>query len=315
MRKRYDMLKSKERIAFIEEYISAYKERIQLANSCGLYDSAKLFENFARELCGLWFKQNFINLNNEVENFPYVDLLSNDRLIYVQVSTVKNVPTKIKNTLTKLKESKDSRFKDINNVVFFVLSNDSIDDVVDYTGDDQIGAISFTKKDNLITTADILRKSVDDLDFQNNLYRILKQDVDCVQNDFEKIKNAINASKVVGLKHIDELINDEYYIDRSEILSRIKQCEKRFICIQGGPGTGKTVLCKKLVENEECVLFVRAEKIIQANKLFDIWGVDIEKVLQFWKDKKLTIFIDALEFIADAPKTQLDILFHLYEPS
>lgn len=34
----------------------------------------------------------------------------------------------------------------------FVLSNNSIDKVREYSGDNQIGSISFTIKDNLITT-------------------------------------------------------------------------------------------------------------------------------------------------------------------
>lgn len=41
-------------------------------------------------------------------------------------------------------------------VVFFVLSNESAGKVKEYSGDNQIGTISFTIKDNLITTDDIL---------------------------------------------------------------------------------------------------------------------------------------------------------------
>ena len=307
------MLNSKERIDFITKYLSAYKEQIELSNSRGLYDSAKFFENFACELCILWFDQSFTNLNDAANNYPYVDLVSQDGQIYVQVSTAKDIPSKIKNTLNKLKDTKDSRFKSVRNVVFFVLGNDSVDNVVDYTGVDQIGEVSFTQKDNLITTADILQKAIEDFDFQCKLYNIIKRDVDCIESVFGQLENAFSLSKTAILNNIDVLINGEYYIDRSELVSKIKQCDKQFVCIQGGPGTGKSVICRKIVEYEDRVLFVRAEKIAQSNNLVDIWGVDIEKALLFWSDKKLTIFIDALEFIADAPKTQLDILFHLYE--
>ena len=306
------MLNSKDRIDFIKKYISAYKEQIELSNSHGLYDSAKLFENFARELCMLWFNQDFINLNDEVSNFAYVDLMSSDNSMYVQVSTVKDVPTKIKNTLDKIKVSEKPQFKSIKKIVFFVLGNRSVENVVDYTGENQIGNIPFTKKDNLITTDDILQKATDDLDFQCKLYDILKREVESVDSVFSQLVSALHLSKT-AINNIDSYINEEYYIDRSKFISKIKQCEKRFVCVQGGPGTGKTVVCKKLVEDEENVLFVRAEQIAQATTLFDIWGLDIEKIAKYWANKKLIIFIDALEFIADALKAKLDILFHLYE--
>lgn len=307
------MLNSKKRIDFITKYISAYKEKIELSNSRGLYDSAKLFENFAGELCNLWFDQKFTNLNNDTNNYPYVDLVSQDGRIYVQVSTVKDIPSKIKNTLNKLKDTKDSRFDSVENVMFFVLGNSSVDQVVDYTGADQIGKVSFVRKDNLITAADILQKAMDDLDFQCKLYNLLKRDADCVESVFGQLENALGFSKTAINNNIETLINGEYYIDRSELVSEIKQCGKQFVSIQGGPGSGKSVICKKVVEDDECVLFVRAEKIAQSNKLSDIWEVDIEKAFRFWSGKKLTIFIDALEFIADAQKSKLDILFHLYE--
>ena len=306
------MLHSKDRIDFIKKYISAYKEQIELSNSHGLYDSAKMFETFARELCILWFDKDFTNLNDEVNNYAYVDLMSNDNLMFVQVSTVKDIPTKIKNTLDKIKASEKPQFKSIKKIVFFVLGNRSVENVVDYTGENQIGNISFTKKDNLITTDDILQKATDDLDFQCKLYDILKREVESVDSVFSQLVSALHLSKT-AINNIDSYINEEYYIDRSKFISKIKQCEKRFVCVQGGPGTGKTVVCKKLVEDEENVLFVRAEQIAQATTLFDIWGLDIEKVAKYWANKKLIIFIDALEFIADALKAKLDILFHLYE--
>ena len=307
------MLNSKKRIDFITKYISAYKEQIELSNSRGLYDSAKLFENFAGELCHLWFDQKFTNLNDDTNNYPYVDLVSQDGRIYVQVSTVKDIPSKIKNTLNKLKDTKDSRFDNVENVMFFVLDNSSVDQVVDYTGADQIGKVLFTRKDNLITTADILQKAIDDVDFQCKLYDLLKRDEYCVESVFGQLEKNFDFSKTAIANNIETLINGEYYIDRSKLVSEIKQCDKQFISIQGGPGSGKSVVCKKIVEDDECVLFVRAEKIAQSNSLFDLWEVDIEKAFSFWSGKKLTIFIDALEFIADAQKSKLDILFHLYE--
>lgn len=306
------MLNSKERMAFIIKYISAYKEQIELANSAGLFDSAKLFENFACELCKLWFGQNFTNLNDITMNYPYFDLLSNDGSIHVQVSTTQNVPIKIKNTLEKIKDSKDIRFQSVQQAVFFVLNNDSVEHVVDYCDADQIGNIPFRKKDHLITTSDIVAKAESDSQFQQELYELLFNDFEGVKTLIRDFQNAISFSKSGGLQTIDVLINDEYEIDRSKRISEIKNSGNRFICIQGGPGSGKSVLCKKAVEGETNVLFARAERIAAARTPYDVWGIDIEAVIKYLADQKLYIFIDSLEFVADAPKSQLDILYYLY---
>ena len=45
------MIYSAERMKFIIEYISAYKQKIEMANKNGLLDSAKMFELFAKEIC------------------------------------------------------------------------------------------------------------------------------------------------------------------------------------------------------------------------------------------------------------------------
>ena len=163
------MLNSNERMGFIIEYMSSYDEKIRMANKNGLFDAAKMFELFAIEVCNVWFGQKFSNLNDETATYPYVDLISENRELLVQVSTVQDVPTKIKTTLEKIRDSKDKKYSDLKNIVFFVLSNNSIDKVREYSGDNQIGSISFTIKDNLITTNDIITKAQNDLNFQKKL--------------------------------------------------------------------------------------------------------------------------------------------------
>lgn len=160
------MLNSNERMGFIIEYMSSYDEKIKMANKNGLFDAAKMFELFAIEVCNVWFGQKFSNLNDETATYPYVDLISENRELLVQVSTVQDVPTKIKTTLEKIRDSKDKKYSDLKNIVFFVLSNNSIDKVREYSGDNQIGSISFTIKDNLITTNDIITKAQNDLNFR-----------------------------------------------------------------------------------------------------------------------------------------------------
>ena len=306
------MLNSNERMDFIIEYMSSYDEKIKMANKNGLFDAAKMFELFAIEVCNVWFGQKFSNLNDETATYPYVDLISENRELLVQVSTVQDVPTKIKTTLEKIRDSKDKKCSDLKNIVFFVLSNNSIDKVREYSGDNQIGSISFTIKDNLITTNDIITKAQNDLNFQKKLYKVLKDEYENFNINIRKFKGALELSNS-GLKNIEGLINGEYEIDRNEFLEKITKDNERYISIQGGAGSGKTVLCKKYVENEKLVLYARAERFLEESHIDDIWGCCIQDVLECINGKKLIFFIDALEFIADCAETKFELLQYLYD--
>ena len=306
------MLNSNERMGFIIEYMSSYDEKIKMANKNGLFDAAKMFELFAIEVCNVWFGQKFSNLNDETATYPYVDLISENRELLVQVSTVQDVPTKIKTTLEKIRDSKDKKCSDLKNIVFFVLSNNSIDKVREYSGDNQIGSISFTIKDNLITTNDIITKAQNDLNFQKKLYKVLKDEDENFNINIRKFKGALELSNS-GLKNIEGLINGEYEIDRNEFLEKITKDNERYISIQGGAGSGKSVLCKKYVENEKLVLYARAERFLEESHIDDIWGCCIQDVLECINGKKLIFFIDALEFIADCAETKFELLQYLYD--
>ena len=96
------MLNSNERMDYICGYLSAYENKIKMANKQGLFDAAKMFELFAASVCSLWFGQTFENLNTETANYPYVDLVSEDRTLFVQVSTAQDAVNKIKSTLEKI---------------------------------------------------------------------------------------------------------------------------------------------------------------------------------------------------------------------
>ena len=306
------MLNSNERMGFIIEYMSSYDEKIKMANKNGLFDAAKMFELFAIEVCNVWFGQKFSNLNDETATYPYVDLISENRELLVQVSTVQDVPTKIKTTLEKIRDSKDKKCSDLKNIVFFVLSNNSIDKVREYSGDNQIGSISFTIKDNLITTNDIITKAQNDLNFQKKLYMVLKDEYENFNINIRKFKGALELSNS-GLKNIEGLIKGEYEIDRNEFLEKITKDNERYISIQGGAGSGKSVLCKKYVENEKLVLYARAERFLEESHIDDIWGCCIQDVLECINGKKLIFFIDALEFIADCAETKFELLQYLYD--
>ena len=182
----------------------------------------------------------------------------------------------------------------------------------EYSGDNQIGSISFTIKDNLITTNDIITKAQNDLNFQKKLYKVLKDEYENFNINIRKFKGALELSNS-GLKNIEGLIKGEYEIDRNEFLEKITKDNERYISIQGGAGSGKSVLCKKYVENEKLVLYARAERFLEESHIDDIWGCCIQDVLECINGKKLIFFIDALEFIADCAETKFELLQYLYD--
>ena len=199
-----------DRMSFITDYMSAYKAKIELLNEKGLFDAAKMFELFALEICKLYFKQNFYNLNTIKPNFPIFDLISEDETIYVQVSTEKYIPSKIKKTLEKLKDSKDPKLQKLNNAYFFMLDNSSVRKVIDLTGTSQIGNISFVRTKNLITTKDIINKAETDMQFQADFYKLIKNEFENFNENATKLISESENSRNVGLKNIETLINNEY---------------------------------------------------------------------------------------------------------
>lgn len=132
-------------------------------------------------------------------------------------------------------------------------------------------------------------------------------------NNIRKFVEAVEISKSVGLANIDDLINGEYEINRNDFIEKMQQDNYRFISVQGPAGSGKSVLCKKYVQNEEYVLYTRAERIVQENNLNDIWNCDIEDVLEWISGKRIVFFIDALEFIADCSTNKIELLQRLYD--
>lgn len=213
------MLHANERLSFIIEYMTSYEEKIRMANKKGLFDAAKMFELFAIEVCNIWFNQTFYNMNIGTSTYPYIDLMSENKEILVQVSTAQDVPQKIKSTLEKIKNNTDQKYSDINNVIFFVLSNDSIANIKKYIGNNQIGNIPFTVKNNLITTNDIITKAENDFEFQKKLYEVLKREYDNINVNLTNFEQALECSRS-GLANIEELINGEYKIDRNKFLEK-----------------------------------------------------------------------------------------------
>lgn len=307
------MKKSAERIQFITDYIEAYEAKIKVLNKNGLFDAAKLYELFAAKVCNLWFGQEFKNLNTRTANYPYVDLISNDGVIFIQVSTVQNVPLKIKGTLEKIADNKSDEFSKIQKIYFFVLNNESVAKVKDFCGENKIGNIDFIKEENLITTSDIINKATNDLGFQQALYDLLLSDDKNIKELNNRVLKEIEYSKSIYMNEIDCLINGEYEIDRTEMIENIKRSNSQFVSVRGEAGSGKSVVCKKVIENEEYVFYARAERFNEETDINDIWHFDIEEALNYLNNKPVYFFIDSLEFIADAKKSSFDLLQVLYE--
>lgn len=305
------MKNSDERIQLITDYISSYEKKIKLNNSLGLFNCAKLFELFALEISKLYFGQEFHNLNDESPRFPYVDLLSKDGRIYVQVTTENDIHNKIRNTLTNIKDSSKPFAKDVKELFFIALDNENVDKVVDYSGENKIGNIDFLRKTNLITTKDIGNKAMSDLSFQIELYKLIKKE-DSFLQDTPKIKYAIETIKSVGLNKIIDTIGGKYCLDISEHINAINNSSSKNIIVEGKAGSGKSVLCKKLCENERFLFYARAERFSEESSLDDIWHFDLVRALEFLSDEKITFFVDALEYITDTP-TKVDLLAELFE--
>lgn len=307
------MKHSAERIQYITDFLSSYKCSIESLNKNGLFDSATLYELFALEVCKLWFGQSFRSLNTQRSNFPSVDLVSEDGYLYIQVSTGQNIPDKVKATLEKIGKSDDPDLSKIETIYFFVLGNDSIEKIPDYTGKDRIGKIDFSPDNHLISINKIIIKAKTDYIFQKSLYDLLKQESDSFQSISRKFDEEVSFSREIVQTSIDGLINGEYEINRQELISQIRSENVRYISIVGDAGMGKSSLCKKLLLEEELFLFARAEKIDEVTNINSIWDLDINSLLRYLSPKRIVFCIDALEYLADGRKTNIDLLQHLYE--
>ena len=216
------MKESAERVQYITEYIVSYQAKIETLNKKGLFDTATLYEIFAQKICELWFGQKFSNLNVAKANFPYVDLISEDKKVYVQVSTVQDIPSKVQSTLEKIRDSKSKELQNVNKLFFVVLANDSVKRVRDFTGEYRIGNIDFIKDKNLITTDDIVQKAKTDIEFQISLYDFLQRENDSLIQTGNKLEEAVILSRALIKNNIDYFINDEYVIDRSKEIEQIQ---------------------------------------------------------------------------------------------
>ncbi len=132
------------------------------------------------------------------------------------------------------------------------------------------------------------------------------------KENIKKFLRAIEISKEVELENIEERINGEYEIDRTEIIKLIQEEREKFVSIQGNAGSGKSVVCKKILKGKDYVLVTRAENLSTGKKINELWDCDIEDAILWLENKPLYIFIDAIEFIADCGDNAFPLLQEIY---
>lgn len=154
----------KQKANWLTDYITRIEYEIITDKVDRLFDSAKYFEVFAKDVCCAWFNTCVKSLNEKSE-YPGVDLFVSDGT-YVQVTTEKNLQAKIRRTLTEIENSDDSRLQDVKNVYFFILSNN----LEDKLKNEHIRRFDFNPSDNLISTSSVKSKVKNDFQFCNILY-------------------------------------------------------------------------------------------------------------------------------------------------
>ena len=132
------------------------------------------------------------------------------------------------------------------------------------------------------------------------------------KENIKKFLHAIEISKEIELENIEEFINSEYEIDRTEIIETIQVAREKLVSILGNAGSGKSVVCKKLLKGKEYVLVTRAENLSTVNKVNELWDCDIEDAILWLENKPLHIFVDAIEFIADCGNNVFTLLQEIY---
>lgn len=278
-------------VNYITEYLSCYKQKIGILNKIGLFDEAKHFELFAIEIARLWFKTDFKNSNETRHNEPYVDLYSFDKEIFVQVSTATDSVSKINSTIKKIDKAEDKA--KIKNLYFILLNDFNLDDLhleKEYE--------FFNKEKNIITLQSILVKTESDVAFCNALYSLLNNCFDELEEQLNKFNKALEQSEY-DIAQIKSTLGDGYTIDVSNKIEEINTFQNKNNFILGNAGVGKTTFCKLLLQDEIC-LFQRAEIFTEKQGIDEIWGFDIDIIFKYLGVKKLSIFIDSLESIADS---------------
>ncbi len=182
------MIDTDRKITFITDYLNEYLKKVEILNKQGLFDSAKHFELFAIELARIWFGTDFNNCNDKKFNAAYIDLISTDKKIFVQVSTTKSIDAKINKTIKNVKESD---FKDkIERLLFIFLDNGEVSQISQTEKFEK-----FNKDKDIINIQGILSKAGSDKTFCENLYNLVKKSFPNLEEELVKFSQALDLSR------------------------------------------------------------------------------------------------------------------------
>ena len=290
----------KEKVDFIKSHLAGYESIIKSSISNGLLDEAVLFEEFSRKICEFYFGQPFINLNSIKVDWKCVDLVSEDKTIYVQVSVTKYTKQKIDKTFKNLGELKKKNYADvmgIKRIVFFLLNSVDLESLKETVVCDVV----FKPNEDVIILDDITKRVKYDEIFRNNVFDYIHAEEESVKNLDTKLFDVSQKAKNIYLTDIYNTIGDDiYHIDRTILLEKIKKTKNRIIVITGDAGVGKSAICKEAIKDSEILLFARAEEVINSKTIDGLWDVNIREALKYTGNKEVVICIDSLEFVSDS---------------
>ena len=118
---------------------------------------------------------------------------------------------------------------------------------------------------------------------------LLRKDFDSFESNSKRLSETIELSKI-GIENIDSKINNEYEINRQGLINPIIEEDEKFISIQGEAGSGKSVLCKNLVEDKDIVIYARAERFLEESDINQIWHFELIQTLDYINNKKVNLF-------------------------
>ena len=88
---------------------------------------------------------------------------------------------------------------------------------------------------------------------------------------FEEIEN----SKSIGLNNIDCFINDEYEIDKSELVNEIHSCDDQFLSVRGEAGSGKSVCVNTIISSilMKITFYMHVQNVLLKKLILMIYGI------------------------------------------
>lgn len=278
------------KVNYIAEYLSSYQAKVATLNSLGLFDEAKHFEIFAIQLARLWLNKDFKNCNETRSNEPYVDLVSEEGDIYIQVSADSTPGTKIRKTIEKIEKSE---FKKTIKKLYFILLNDYNSNYLTLEKE-----YDYFSKENIITPKCILAKAQEGKgSFLDDLYGLVYKNFSILETELQKYDGALKRSSF-DVEQLNATIGEGFICNIESKIEELEKLNSKNTFILGPAGIGKTAFCKLYLQGKSC-LYIRAEVFAEERNLNNIWFFDLDTIFSYLGEKSLSIFIDSLESLSD----------------